>query len=338
MSEVAPDAAAVAALIAEKTGEAPPVVAAEPPKTETPPAAETPLAKRLARIAAAEDRTRKAAEETTAERTRWTTEQAETVAAATRWRELEAAKGRGKVEALKTLYTEGELTSEVYNELTDLVLSSLKEPTPDELIERKIANGIAAAKKADQDAAETARTEQASKAKDGYVGIIRTAFETAKPEDFTAEDVTPEKVHDIAGLFYQAHQRAPNAEEFFEAAREVRIARRVNDTFDEDPTRWPTIATNGFKSDNLVRIAKEVSTRTGRRATTWEILEAAEVEAAKALKVEAPNTQGTQGTKEPPPTVPSAWTRDAGLAPPPAIAPTTYEEASAEIKRKYGFG
>lgn len=170
------DPAKVAALLAGKNPPAteanPPVSTENPPATDTPPVEAAPegdskLAKRLAAIAAQEAKLRKGKE---------AAEAAEADAA--KWRAFEAAKGKGeRMTALKALFNEGELTTAVYEELTDLVIAAHKAPSDEEKIQALVDARLAKAEKDKADAATKAATEREASVKTGFTSHVAKTFE-----------------------------------------------------------------------------------------------------------------------------------------------------------------
>jgi len=166
--------------------------AADPAKAEPKPEGETSrlaaLAKEQRRIDAQKrqiDTDRKAFE---AERAAFAAEKTATGEGAAKWRAFNDAKTtKGRIAALETLFETGEVTNELYGELTDHVLKTAKVPTEDEKIARKVADEVERTKKAETEAqakADAARAAEDAKTTEShevaYVEKVYGAFDAAK--------------------------------------------------------------------------------------------------------------------------------------------------------------
>ncbi|HYF56233.1 MAG TPA: hypothetical protein VEA41_18410 [Salinarimonas sp.] len=147
--------------------------ATEAPKDAAPaePEADPKTAARLARIARAEAKVRErekaleAREKTSAERLE-------------KFQKFEEAKTKGgRLAALRVLFDEGEITGELFQELTDHVYSSYKQPTAEELARKAAREELEARQKADQEAKTKAAQERETEVRSTYLGVAQKSIE-----------------------------------------------------------------------------------------------------------------------------------------------------------------
>jgi hypothetical protein len=107
---------------------------------------------------------------------------------AAKWKAFNEAKtGKGRIAALEVLFDGGEITDQLYGELTDYVLKNNKAPTSDETIAKKVSDEVKKQKEAEDEArrkdaevraAEDAKKTTASEA--AYVDGVFAKFDVAK--------------------------------------------------------------------------------------------------------------------------------------------------------------
>lgn len=218
----------------EKPADAPADKPAETPAADKPaegdkPAEEPPAepkpdpvtTARLARIAKEQgklDRDRKA----------WKDEQKATLDKAARWDALEAAKAKGRIEAMRQVFTPEEIAGELYQELTDHIYSGEGSGTQTITkadVAKIVKDAIEADRKQRTDADTAAKTQRQTEAETGYVRLVVEELDAniakypAIQERWGAEDMTPEegaaaraRIVAEAARYHQQHGRAPDAE------------------------------------------------------------------------------------------------------------------------------
>lgn len=211
-----PPAAEGAVPVADAAAEAP---ATEPAKTEPEkqeePAADPLLTSRLAKLAARE----KALREQSAK----AREDAE---AANAWRELQKAKTSGqRIDVLKKLFSDDEISESLYHDLTDYVLANAKEVTPEEREQQRLE---ALLEKREREAEEKRRAELAKQNAAGearYLDMAQEAvFETLSNAEHMAvlgHPVAAKALKEAGVNPFSPHSLLEAAKLHYEETREV---------------------------------------------------------------------------------------------------------------------
>lgn len=206
--------------VVEPAKEAPP---ADPPKAEAKEVELDPeTEKRLRKIANADKRVRAEKEEVE----RMKAELATKLEAANKWERLQETKSKGsKLAALKELYTEAEITDEVYWELNDLVLNggAKDQKTADEKIAELVDAKVKEAEKAKTEAADKAQLERQAKIEQQYITGAR-AHIGKSPEKWpttiakiAAGEVGDRDIIDYVKTVYEKTGEAPSPEAALDA-------------------------------------------------------------------------------------------------------------------------
>lgn len=271
------------------------------------------LAKRLARIASEEKRVRE-------DREAFEAKAKEQAARLEKLDRFEKAKATSRIAALKELFDEGEITGDLYAEMSDHVLASIKEPTPEDKVKAAIKAELDERKKAEDDAAKKAADEKKAKAEEERKAV-QDEFRSVTVKLFEHDATKWPTIR--AGVF-------PQVETAEQVAAEVMAL------------------VDGHFEQSLERDANGHPTKKGEVLTPAQALDMIEAHLSERLKKAQPPAQqqpvgdsGSGGPKREAPsaspasTVTRSWSSDQATPPNPV---RSLDDAWKEAKRRAGIG